>query len=176
MLPFRCLLSSLERDERVAPNSILSRTLLVIALLSIQAAHAERPSPGNASQRDSSTTKDQQGSSDEQIDFNRARQLLRKQQNGEPLSNDEKAYLQRAREARRRGQGGNARVVDPRTLAPGKKTGLKPLDEMSADVRYLDQDGGLYGHGMNRPPREHEETGSTTNETKEESCHSRREN
>src|SRR5262249_20248440 len=40
-------------------------------------------------------------------------------------------------------------------LPPGEKTGFKPLDEMSAEDRYLDQDGGLYGKGSNVPPAAH---------------------
>ena len=92
---------------------------------------------------------------DARIDFDRARQLLRKQQNGEQLSDDEKAYLQRARETRRVGRGGNAQTVDRRTLPPSESTGLIPLDEMSVKDRYFDEDGGLYGRGMNQPPRQH---------------------
>jgi hypothetical protein len=82
--------------------------------------------------------------------------LFRKKQDGGRLSADQEAFLKRAIEARRRMQrGGNARGRDKRTLPAGKQTGLKPLDEMSADDRYLKQDGGLYGRGMNQPPKEH---------------------
>jgi len=35
------------------------------------------------------------------------------------------------------------------------KIGQKPLTEMSADDRYKEQDGGLYGGGKNEPPKEH---------------------
>src|SRR5688572_16509861 len=35
------------------------------------------------------------------------------------------------------------------------KIGQKPLSEMSADDRYKEQDGGLYGGGKNAPPEEH---------------------
>jgi hypothetical protein len=45
--------------------------------------------------------------------------------------------------------------ADDRALSPREKTGLKPLDEMSAGDRYFGQDGGLYGRGMNEPPRQH---------------------
>ena len=42
-----------------------------------------------------------------------------------------------------------------RALFGRETTGLKPLNEMSADDRYEDQDGGLYGGGHNEPPQEH---------------------
>jgi hypothetical protein len=35
-------------------------------------------------------------------------------------------------------------------------TGFKPLTEMTADDRYKGEDGGLYGGGMNDPPKIHE--------------------
>lgn len=136
-------------------NSVFARALPLMALLLVQVAGADDPRPADAPRRDSRAAIAEQQPSDEQIDFNRARQLLRQKQSGERLSVDEEAYLQRAVEARRRRQGGNARAVDRRTLPPGEKTGLKPLDEMSAADRYLDQDGGLYGHGTNEPPPEH---------------------
>jgi hypothetical protein len=37
-----------------------------------------------------------------------------------------------------------------------KSTGLKPLTEMTAGDRYKGEDGGLYGGGMNEPPKEHQ--------------------
>lgn len=88
----------------------------------------------------------------EQIDFERARQLLREKQSGGKLSADEEAYLERAIEARQRNQRrGNARGRDRRTVPAGDRTGLKPLNEMSTNDRYLEQVGGLYGGGMNQP-------------------------
>jgi hypothetical protein len=39
-----------------------------------------------------------------------------------------------------------------------KSTGLKPLTEMTADDRYKGEDGGLYGGGMNEPPKAHQAT------------------
>ena len=137
-------------------NSIYSRALPLMALLLVQVARAEDPRHADAPQRESSSAIEEQQQPEKKIDFDRARQLLRKKQSGEQLSVDDEAYLQGAIEARRRRQGGNARPVDGRTLPAGEKTGLlKPLDEMTADDRYLDQDGGLYGHGMNEPPPEH---------------------
>jgi hypothetical protein len=37
-----------------------------------------------------------------------------------------------------------------------KSTGLKPLSEMTAEDRYKGEDGGLYGGGMNEPPKAHQ--------------------
>lgn len=48
------------------------------------------------------------------------------------------------------GRGG----IDPK-FNNRPSTGLKPLDEMTADDRYQGQDGGLYGGGTNVPPAAH---------------------
>jgi hypothetical protein len=82
---------------------------------------------------------------EEPIDFERARGLLRRQQDGETLTSDEAAYLQRAREARRAEA---LRRVPP----PADTSALRPLTEMTADDRYQGEDGGLYGGGRNTPP------------------------
>jgi hypothetical protein len=87
------------------------------------------------------------------IDFARARELMRKRQSGANLTADEEAYLQRALEARKRQRQAAGRPPGP--LTPREKTGLTPLTEMTADNRYKDQDGGLYGGGSNTPPDEH---------------------
>src|SRR5262245_6748560 len=39
-------------------------------------------------------------------------------------------------------------------IAEVEKTGFKPLTEMTAEDRYKDQEGGLYGRGRNSPPDE----------------------
>jgi hypothetical protein len=84
----------------------------------------------------------------EAIDFVKARELLRKQQAGQKLTEEEAAYLAKAQAARRAAQ-----RVQP---AGGKESiGQKPLTEMTADDRYKEQDGGLYGGGRNEPPKEH---------------------
>ena len=128
------------------------RCLLPLVLfLLIPPAHAE-----DAPQSKPKDSAKKQSQKTEKIDFNRARQLLRKKKSGGKLTEDEEAYLKRAQEERRRNRGGNAgRGGDPRTLPAGEKTGLKPLTEMSAEDRYLEQDGGLYGKGQNQPPKEH---------------------
>ncbi len=86
---------------------------------------------------------------DEPIDFAKARGLLQKERSGEKLSAEEAAYLAKAKAAR-------AAQAGPTRAIYGKETvGFKPLTEMTADDRYLGQDGGLYGGGKNEPPEEH---------------------
>jgi hypothetical protein len=53
-------------------------------------------------------------------------------------------------------QGNQARrASDSRMIGGKEKISLKPLTEMTADDRYFDEDGGLYGGGKNAPPDEH---------------------
>ncbi|QOV90747.1 hypothetical protein [Humisphaera borealis] len=85
------------------------------------------------------------------IDFNRARVLLRKSEQGEKLTPEEQAYLDRAREARRQSQQPAARA----NVSPRESTGLVPLPELVGTQRYNGFEGGLYGHGMNEPPAAH---------------------
>ena len=90
----------------------------------------------------------------EKIDFDRARQLFQKSQNGGKLTEDEEAYLRKAMAAR---QG----TETPAAPAPREKTGLVPLIEMSSKDRYQGEDGGLYGDGQNSPPAAHEKDAQT---------------
>ena len=124
---------------------------LMIGLTALDAAEAFEPQTSPAETKPAAQEKAQPP--EEQIDFNKARELFRKKQRGEKLSADEEAYLNRALEARRQRQGGR----DNRQMPPGEKTGLKPLSEMSADDRYQGEDGGLYGGGQNQPPEKHRE-------------------
>jgi hypothetical protein len=88
------------------------------------------------------------------IDMARARQLFQRRQRGEKLTDEETAYLERALAARRnRQQPGAARPA----IAGQERTGFKPLTEMTAEDRYKDQDGGLYGQGRNTPPEPHQQ-------------------
>ena len=103
----------------------------------------------NAQQESSSPTCAADEKQDEAIDFERARKLIQRRQGGEKLTADEDAYLKRALEARRKA------APQSGSRAPRETTGLKPLTEMSADDRYKDQDGGLYGGGENSPPEGH---------------------
>ncbi len=92
----------------------------------------------------------------EQIDFAKARELFQKRQKGEKLTAEEQAYVERALAARRAGQGGRPGGGASRAVFGKEKVGFKPLTEMSAEDKYLDQDGGLYGGGKNSPPAEHQ--------------------
>lgn len=80
---------------------------------------------------------------DEAIDWQRARVLLRKENQHQPLTPEEQAYLNRAREARR--QMTNA------PTEPKESLGLTPLTEMG-EAKYKGETGGLYGNGSNVPP------------------------
>jgi hypothetical protein len=85
------------------------------------------------------------------IDFQRARELFRKQQQGQTLTTDEQQYLRRAMEARRAGQP----ATRPLALPPRNTTGLVPLCDMGPNDRYQGEDGGLYSQGRNTPPPDH---------------------
>ena len=91
------------------------------------------------------------GAEERGIDFRRARALLRKQQQGQALTEEEREYLRRAMEARRGAVG--------RREQPKQTTGLVPLTEMTGADRYKGQDGGLYGQGQNVPPAAHAAAG-----------------
>lgn len=51
--------------------------------------------------------------------------------------------------------GQEARPGQPQAILGQEKTGFKPLTEMTAQDRYQDQEGGLYGKGENAPPVAH---------------------
>ena len=91
-----------------------------------------------------------------EIDFAKARELMRKRQTGGELTKEEAAYLEKAIAARRAGQNGRP-GGDSRAILGKDKVGFKPLTEMTAEDRYLDQDGGLYGGGKNMPPEKHQQ-------------------
>ncbi len=95
------------------------------------------------------------------IDFDKAKALIQKQRGGETLSAEESAYLDRAKQLRAKGAamrpGSDARQR-PAAGGDGAQRPaperLIPLTDLSADERYQDQDGGLYGAGLNSPPAE----------------------
>jgi len=80
---------------------------------------------------------------EEAIDWERARALLQKENQRQPLTPEEQAYLNRAREAR-------GRTVTPPS-PPKESWGLTPLTDMGAGT-YKGETGGLYGEGSNVPP------------------------
>jgi hypothetical protein len=87
------------------------------------------------------------------IDWERARQLYQRSQQGTALSADDNAYLERAKEARRKLAAKGQRGV-PMPGPPRNSTGLVPLDELTGT--YKGEDGGLYGGGRNQPPSKHQ--------------------
>ena len=88
----------------------------------------------------------------EPIDWQKARQILRKRGGGQELTREEKAYLERAMKARR-AQGGPGRPgAEP--LTPKDSTNLPPLTDL-VHGKYKGRDGGLYGGGRNTPPAAH---------------------
>jgi hypothetical protein len=98
---------------------------------------------------------------DGRIDWEKARELLRRQRQGQSLTDEEKAYLERARQERAAGRPGRARLQGEerpqRTQALRGKdtTGMIPLTEL-VDGEYKVQKGGLYGNGKNTPPASHQ--------------------
>jgi hypothetical protein len=98
---------------------------------------------------------------DGQIDWEKARELLRRQRQGQSLTDEERAYLERARRERAAGRPRRARLQGeerpPRTQALRGKdtTGMIPLTEL-VDGEYKGQKGGLYGNGKNTPPASHQ--------------------
>jgi hypothetical protein len=84
------------------------------------------------------------------IDWRRAGELRRREQQGQTLNQEERAYLEHAKQQRRL----SAQAAEP---SPARETtGLVPLTEMG-DGLYKEQTGGLYGHGQNVPPQSHRE-------------------
>ena len=83
------------------------------------------------------------------IDWQWAKELLRKEQQSQTLTEEEKAYLERARQERR----AQAEANRPQDKAVQAKetTGLVPLTDMAKGL-YKGQTGGLYGEGRNTPP------------------------
>ena len=87
----------------------------------------------------------------QEIDWNKAKQLHQKSLRGERLTEEEQAYHDRAAQA----LGSKAGAKRPPFQPSQPPVGLKPLSDMTADDRYKDQDGGLYGGGGNEPPEKH---------------------
>ncbi len=84
-----------------------------------------------------------------QADRDKAREIMRRVQAGQPVTEEEKAFVEKVR---REIQGGGAAPQ-----AGGEKTGFPPLSDMKATDLYKGEDGGLYGGGSNEPPKAHAE-------------------
>lgn len=83
------------------------------------------------------------------VDWQRARELFRREQSGGKLTAEEQQYLDRAKELRRKQGGQPGSGPANQRKAPES---LKPLTDMKAEDRYEGEDGGLYGKGSNEPP------------------------
>ncbi len=98
---------------------------------------------------------------DGRIDWEKARELLRKQRQGQSLTDEEKAYLERAKKEPAAGRPGRVRpqgegrTQRPQTLKGKETTGMIPVTEL-VDGEYKGQTGGLYGNGKNTPPASHQ--------------------
>lgn len=89
----------------------------------------------------------------EPIDWQKARELLRREQQGQTLTAEEQVYLNRAKQQRLQAQAGQ--------VPPAKETtGLVPLTDLGEGV-YKEQPGGLYGPGQNVPPQSHLQAAQT---------------
>ncbi len=99
------------------------------------------------------------------VDWDRARVLYQRQQQGQALSADDGAYLDRAKAERRRmngaatrpnpGAGANGPMSGKPAISGQESTGIVPLTQLKGDGRYKGQEGGLYGGGQNQPPAGH---------------------
>ncbi len=85
---------------------------------------------------------------DQPIDWQRARELYRRESQGQTLSSDERAYLERAKQERRR------QAVAGISAQGKETTGMVPVTEIG-EGQYKGQTGGLYGGGQNTPPEAH---------------------
>ena len=90
----------------------------------------------------------------EPVDWQKARELRRREQQGQTLTDEERAYLQRAKQE-------YAKQKQPAQAQPARETtGLIPLTELG-DGLYKGQTGGLYGHGLNVPPESQRKAAQT---------------
>jgi hypothetical protein len=91
------------------------------------------------------------------IDWDRARQLNARSNQGQALTKEEQAYLDRARQLRLSGAGpGRSKTEsgDARKAAAKPTTHFTPLTELTKE-RYQGEEGGLYSGGKNEPPLDH---------------------
>ena len=88
----------------------------------------------------------------DELDFNRARQIRQRFLRGDQLSVEEQAYLERAKAAFQKKQAG---AIKGFRLVGKDSLGLTPLTDLTGEAQYKGQDGGLYGGGKNEPPDKH---------------------
>jgi hypothetical protein len=139
--------------ERAKLAVVIGLALLTFGAASALAHQpADKATPADAAQPQAKPADERREA--DAIDWDRARNLMRRFRAGEKLSDDERAYLDRAREQRRRQQRPNADrpAAQPGSPAQGESTGMTPLTDLPADAAYKGFDGGLYGRGRNAPP------------------------
>ncbi len=101
------------------------------------------------------------GQVNDAIDMTKLRRIHQKAQGGQQLTPEEQAYYERGKAARQQAKQQEKKGSAPargaeKSRAAGKtSTGLVPLTDMFAGLRYQGQDGGLYGGGLNTPPKAH---------------------
>lgn len=95
---------------------------------------------------------------EDDIDFNKARQIRQRILNGEAVTQEERAYFEIAKQARQ----GKKGKRPPDNQPP---IGLNPLTDMTANDNYKGEDGGLYGKGENEPPKGHLENALRVSKT-----------
>ncbi len=139
------------RRPTLSVLAVLGPMVVLITLLLTPAAVSAQADKPNQKPNDKLTEKQP-----EAIDFERARTLFQKRERGGKLTADEEAFLQKAIAARRAADGNKPQNGPQREpAAPRESIGQKPLNEMTADDRYKNEDGGLYGGGSNSPPAAH---------------------
>ena len=80
------------------------------------------------------------------IDFEKAKQILRRVQKGERVTQGERTYVERAKAAIAKKKAEFAKTHGKPSVE------ITPLTDLKGDARYKGQDGGLYGDGKNEPP------------------------
>src|ERR1022692_3280958 len=97
------------------------------------------------------------GDSSPPLDPERVRELMRRAQTGEKLSQEDQAYLDYAREQIRtraqKAKSGGKGLPGAGLRFVNVFTNLVPLTDLTN--RYKGEDGGLYGGGRNQPPPAH---------------------
>ncbi len=123
-----------------------SHLLTLLALLGTSTLRSQT----NDSQTPSQTSNNRLANDASNIDWQRAKNLFHRKQQGEKLSEEDLKYLDHAKAVRREhdrskstpGHGRQRSATEP----------LKPLTDMTANEKYEGEDGGLYGLGSNEPP------------------------
>ncbi|EDY17922.1 hypothetical protein CfE428DRAFT_4661 [Chthoniobacter flavus Ellin428] len=93
---------------------------------------------------------------DAPFDWQKAREIFQRAQNGAQLTPDDQKILDEAKRRHAAGENPNGQPQNPQNPQknqqplPPPPTNLVPLTELTG--KYQDQDGGLYGGGKNDPP------------------------